>query len=339
MGNLTEMSINDNVSTLNVLEQWGVRSEHWNGVRKDAVRAQLVSKAFGGSREGLDGMLVLAHDAKRFEKELVGRMRRILSDKFGKRILAPSPPAEFTLENLMHWRRYNLREAYLPDVDIAENRSIPGFVKPGDWFYRMIREKLVKPWNDVSPTQLIPGWYLIDCTPSVDYTDGTQLYPNDRFARIIRELRAAEKIGKHPETPAGSRFSIVPESEWDTVCSAIATDPEVGLTANATVRLERYVEFVAIGNCYDPQRGQFSSWEWFGDSLEDGCRLYGGRESGGLANVNYDHAANRNRNIAGRPLVVSFCGALSQILPGIPDRLADAQRRFRVYPRTRMPRT
>lgn len=43
------------------------------------------------------------------------------------------------------------------------------------------------------------------------------------------------------------------------------------------------------------------------NNFEDSNRLYGGnRNNGGLANVNYNWHDNRNRNIAGRPLVVSF---------------------------------
>lgn len=42
------------------------------------------------------------------------------------------------------------------------------------------------------------------------------------------------------------------------------------------------------------------------DNFEDSNRLYGGnRNNGGLANVNYNSADNRNDNIAARPLVVS----------------------------------
>jgi len=45
---------------------------------------------------------------------------------------------------------------------------------------------------------------------------------------------------------------------------------------------------------------------WLEANFEASNRLYGGnRENGGLANVNYNSADNRNDNIAGRPLVVS----------------------------------
>jgi len=41
-------------------------------------------------------------------------------------------------------------------------------------------------------------------------------------------------------------------------------------------------------------------------NFQDSNRLIGGnRDNGGLANVNYNSASNRNDNIVGRPLVVS----------------------------------
>ena len=43
------------------------------------------------------------------------------------------------------------------------------------------------------------------------------------------------------------------------------------------------------------------------NNFEDANRLYGGnRDNGGLANVNYNSRDNRNDNIAGRPLAVSY---------------------------------
>ncbi|MEK7609401.1 MAG: hypothetical protein AAB476_02900 [Patescibacteria group bacterium] len=70
------------------------------------------------------------------------------------------------------------------------------------------------------------------------------------------------------------------------------------------VRLERAVESNAIGNLYDPNRGQFNMWEWFQDVFEDSYRLSGGaRECGGLARVDCGWSGHPDDSLAGRPLV------------------------------------
>lgn len=233
-------------------------------------------------------------------EELVSKTQKLLSKRFNKKIEVDPLPSEFTEENLHLWAKYNLKPVFLPDEEIGENRPLKNWVKPEKWFYQKIKEgKIAK-----DSARIKPGWYLADFTPSVDYNDGIQVYPNDPFALIIERLRSEGKVGKYDKTPPGSRFAIVPQDEWPIVLAEIAK--ELGFKTEQ-VGLERVIEFNTIGNLYDSNRGKFNIWEWFADSFEDSSRLDGGyRDSGGLANVSYDGCRwsdDRYGSVAGRPLV------------------------------------
>lgn len=68
--------------------------------------------------------------------------------------------------------------------------------------------------------------------------------------------------------------------------------------------LKRAIEFNAIGNLYDSNRGKFNAWGWFEDRFEDFGRLCGGdRDRGGLANVDFGRRGSCRSYIAARPLV------------------------------------
>ena len=125
--------------------------------------------------------------------------------------VAPFPP-EFTPDNLARWAQFNLEPVFLPDEEIGEDRKLKDWIKPNAWFYQMIREgKLAS-----DSAQLKKGWYLADFTVGTDYTDGSQVFPNDPLASIITKLRKEGKVGQHDNTPAGSRFSIT-HDEWTSV--------------------------------------------------------------------------------------------------------------------------
>ncbi len=73
-----------------------------------------------------------------------------------------------------------------------------------------------------------------------------------------------------------------------------------------TIRIERCIEFNAIGNLYDPNRGKFNTWEWFGDRFKEIFWLNGGNcdyGRGGLVYVKYEWPHNPHDDIAARPLV------------------------------------
>ena len=221
--------------------------------------------------------------------------------KFFSVDIEPLPP-EFTEENLAKWARFNWKPVYLPREEIGENRRLKNWTKPEEWFYRQIKKDEEDTKGKISPdsAQLYRGWYLIDFTRGVDYTNGTQVFPDDPLAPIITKLREEGKIGKYDSTPIGSRFSIT-HDEWQTVlCPAIAT--EHGFKPEQ-VRLERAIEHNTIGNIYDSNRGKFNMWEWFHDQFEDSYLLDGGRRAlGGLASVRCGWSGHRAR-LAGRPLV------------------------------------
>ncbi len=234
--------------------------------------------------------------------KIIADCQRALRRKFGRQCPVVDPlPASVTEEVVARLARYNMRPVFLPGLEIAENLKLRNWVMPPPHFFQWMRDGKID--KDSSAT-LRRGWYAADFTLGVDYTDGTQMMPNDPWVPLIARLREEGKIGRHDETPIGSRFSIVPQDEWETLLTYMASLGELQFP-RANVRLERYIEFNAIGNLYDSNHGKFNMWELFADSFEDSGRLFGGhRAFGGLAYVNYYWHGSRSRHIAARPLVV-----------------------------------
>lgn len=244
---------------------------------------------------------VPAGQAKREIEKFAAKLARRLSTVFRKRIILPPLPAEFTDGNLVFWATFNFHPGFLPDEEISETRRLKNWTKLSQWFYDRVGEGKIKSYENLSPTQLPGRWVLYDATVSADYTDGTQVFVNDPLAPIITDLREKKLIGKHDSTPMGSRFAITPD-EWDGVVLTYVAS-KLGVT-RGQMRLERAIEFNAIGNLYDANRGKFNAWEWFQDVFGDSYRLYGGlRDYGGLADVSYYWHDNRCGYIAARPLV------------------------------------
>lgn len=246
---------------------------------------------------------VTIQNAKREIEKFAAKTERKLSTVFKKRIIVDPLPPEFTDENLAHWAKFNMKPVFLPREDIGANRPLKNWTKPEQWFYDQINDGKIKPiYPDLPPTLLRGCWHLADFTVGSDYTDGSQVFTNDPLAPIIAALRKQKLVGKYDNTPAGgSRFSITPDEWQDVVLAHVASKLNV---TRAQMRLERAIEFNAIGNLYDPNRGKFNIWEWFEDFFEDSFRLCGGdRGHGGLASVGYDWRGNRRDSVAGRPLV------------------------------------
>ncbi|MBI4118900.1 MAG: hypothetical protein HY452_01395 [Parcubacteria group bacterium] len=230
-------------------------------------------------------------------KDLVSRTTKLLSKKFGYVVEVDPLPPEFTPANLAKWALFNLRPVFLPGVEIGEDSRLKNWIKPNPWFYQQIKAgKLAS-----DSATLYRGWYLADFTVGTDYTDGTQVFTDDPLAPIITRLREDGQVGKHNYTPLGSRFSIT-HNEWTSVVLPAIAE-HLGFKREQ-VRLERVIEFNAIGNLYDSNRGKHNMWEWFHNVFEDSHRLGGGyRVSGGLANVNDDWSDYRYDVVAARPLV------------------------------------
>ena len=274
----------------------GSMSEY-SGLLKDFFRQIDDGTMTRGMLEAVVNHKVIYPKAVEAVGDFARKTAKLLSKRFGKRIKVDSLPEWFTEENLAKAERFNLKPVFLPDEEIGENRSLKNWTKPKAWFYQNIREgKIAK-----DSAMLKRGWYLADFTASVDYDNGVQVYPNDPLSPIIERLRKEGKIGKYDKTPAGSRFAIVPKNEWPIVFAELVK--ELGFNPGQ-INLERAVEFNAIGNIYDPNRGKFDSWEWFSDFFEDSYRLYGGnRGHGGLAGVGCSSSGDRGGSVAGRPLV------------------------------------
>lgn len=245
---------------------------------------------------------ILAKDAKREIEKFAAKTARKLSAVFKKRIIVDPLPPEFTEENLALWATFNFKPVFLPREDISVNRSLKNWTKLGHWFYDRVGDGKIKPIHpDLPPTLLRGCWCLADFTVSADYTDGSQVFVNDPLAPIIADLRQKKLVGHYSNTPDGSRFSVTPDEWQDVVLAHVAS--KLGVT-RAQTRLERAVDFNAIGNLYDPNRGKFNTWEWFEDHFGDSRRLCGGdRDRGGLAHVGYDWHDDLYSSIAARPLV------------------------------------
>ncbi len=230
--------------------------------------------------------------------ELVFRnCQRALRRKFGPDVTVDPLPAAITEANMAKWAKFNLRPVFLPGEEIGEERPLRNWKKSGRWFYDQIRAGNIAD----DSAKLRRGWYLADFTVGTDYTDGTQVFANDPLANLILSLRIGDVVGKFDATPLGSRFAIS-NIEWREKVLPTLTDA-LSATGVKTFRLERAIDFNAIGNIYDSNRGRFNMWEWFDDSFDSVDRLYGGdRGSGGLADVSYGTASDRAYDLAGRPL-------------------------------------
>ncbi len=235
---------------------------------------------------------------------VVSDCQRAFRRMFGRHCPEVGPlPASVTEERLEFWGRYNMCPIFLPDLNLTEDARLPKkWIRPETWYYqKLLEEKIGEITQGLLPTRIRHGWYLADFSIGADYSDGTQVFPNDPWSSLFTRLRSEKLIGKYDETPLGSRFAITWD-EWDrTVLTYMAS--ELGFP-RANLRLERASEFNAIGNIYDPDHGKFHMWVWFADPFEDSHRLIGGhRDVGGLTHVHCDWRDDRDRNIAGRPLV------------------------------------
>ena len=240
--------------------------------------------------------------AKAKIEQFASKTAMMLSERFEKIIQVHPLPPEFTEWNLAHWATFNFHPVFLPREDIGVNRPLKNWTKTEKWFYDRVSDGKIKPiYPDLPPTLLRGCWHLADFTVSADYTDGSQVFLDDPLAPIIADLRQKKLVGRHNNTSDGSRFSITSDEWQDVVLAHVAS--KLGVT-RAQTRLERAVEFNAIGNLYDPNRGKFNAWEWFEDSVVDSRRLYGGcRNGGGLAGVGDGWRVGRDGDVAARPLV------------------------------------
>lgn len=229
------------------------------------------------------------------------RMERILSKKLGYPISVDPLPSEFTPENLARWAKMNFRPVFLPKLKIDREFRAINYVKPCEFFYSAIDQRMVG-----EGALWLPGcWCLADFSIGVDYTDGTQIFPNDPLAETIAQLRQEKKIDKYDKTPMGSRFSITPVEGENVVCPTV--QEVLGIGTNRVCRPESCIEHNFIGNLFDGKnRGHFNIWQWFSDEYgKNGAyRLFGGaRVFGGLAYVDYDAAGYRYALAFSRPLV------------------------------------
>jgi len=208
-------------------------------------------------------------------------------------------PDNWTPEFLANAAKFGYKPVFIPDADINETFWHPKYIKPENWFYNNIRNGNIKTEN---PTRLRKGWYLADSSRGVDYTDGSQILPDDPWASLITKLRVElQVVGRNEKTPDGSRFAITWDEWNDCVLAQWASMLSV---TRAQTNLPTTIEWNFIGNIYFPHYGAFNMWVWFADHFVDSRRLVGGRrDDGGLAIVGYYWSSGRGVDVAARPLV------------------------------------
>lgn len=233
-----------------------------------------------------------------FREQIVIKITRILSKRFGRKVAIDPLPEILTEENIRKAKKFNLNPVFSPGKEIFERRKPKNWVAIPEKFLQWERDGKIAAGSGIWPC----GWYLADFSVGADYTDDIQVFHNDPLSPLIEELRKADKVGKYVKTPMGSRFAIVPDKEWPLVFAKLAN--ELKFFTAKQVSLDSFAAFNAIGNIYDKNRGKFNMWEWFADSFGDSHRLHGGyRGRGGLAYVDHDWDGYRHDIISGRPLV------------------------------------
>ena len=191
-------------------------------------------------------------------------------------------------------------EAYhLSDITLDQNSNVEGWdKKPEDWYWKQIGDG-----NVSQDAPKLPGfWVLIDKTQKPGYKNGRQVYENDPFGDLLKQLRKDKKVQTVKGFSDTSRFSISHDELTQVVLPEIAK--LLGVESSA-VRLPKAIEFNIIGNLKHPEWGDTNTWEWFNDKFGDGRRLIGGRSVlGGLTDVYYDWSDRRRDRLGFRPLVV-----------------------------------
>jgi len=259
------------------------------GVFNDAEVKRILKK----ERNPFDAPVI-----KSFREQFVLNTAKLLSKHFGRKVKVDPLPEILTEENIRKAAEFNLRPVFSPGKEIFVGRKPKNWVALPEKFFQWERDKKIATGSAIWPC----GWYLADFSIGADYTDGTQVFCDDPLSPLIEKLRKDGKVGKYDKTPMGSRFAIMPNSEWPLVFTELANELE--FFAAKQVSLEPYSVFNAIGNIYDKNRGKFNMWEWFADIFGDSSRLYGGdRGHGGLARVDCSWVGFRYDIIAGRPLV------------------------------------
>ena len=238
----------------------------------------------------------------------IQKIQSRLSEKLSKEVTVPPFPKNITKESLEKLKEIDYRPVFFPNINIDADFNVPGFTKIDTPFYDKIKSGQYP--EDFS--LLEGGWYLVDFGEAMDFTDGSQEYPNDHklLGPIISRLRKNGKIGKYKNTAPGSRYAITGE-EWINVVS-----PEIkksliknfGFPQNQIeVRLERAIEYNFIGNIYDTKRGTFKGLELFSDTFTSNgfeIMLCGG--SSGHEGIKYvipRPADYRGVSMAARPII------------------------------------
>ena len=235
-----------------------------------------------------------------WKSELVAYAKRKLkkfSRGWAEQIM--SIPDSWSPEFLANASSLGYKPVFIPETDIGEAFRHRKYIKPEDWYYTNIRNGNIKTEN---PTNLREGWCLADSSQGVDYTDGSQVFPNDPWEPMLTKLRVELKIvGRNDKTADGSRFAIT-HDEWIQV--VLAHWAGALMTTRAQTNLPTAIEWNFIGNVYFPHYGAYNMWTWFADRFGDARRLVGGvRGRGGLAYVGCSWSGLRHDSICARPLV------------------------------------
>ena len=146
-----------------------------------------------------------------WKEKIIKFQEKALSEFFGKKIHVPKIPSNITKEQVANWEKQGMEMIYLPEEDMTEDKSFPGWtMRPTDLFF-FIKE------GDVSPeaTKIKSGWRLIDKIKNPIRTDHRSfenlfqglIHENDPLRDAIIKLRNEGAIRKFNDNH-GSRFGF-----------------------------------------------------------------------------------------------------------------------------------
>lgn len=239
------------------------------------------------------------------EQQLVSSEQEAWFRFLGHKVEISNPPPELSATLLKaHEIGWTQAEPhFLPKIELEQNSDFPGWtVKPEEWYWQKIREGKVA--RDAATLDGV--WVIIDGSQKPQYADGKQMYENDPFAPLLKQLREEGKIQVPywcKDIPKDSRFGISHDEIRKHVNPAIAT--LLGVQPEQVGALKE-IEFNVLGNLAHPEWGnKTTTSEWFQDKFEDGSRLFGGRsDDGGLGDVAYEASGGHYGDLGFRPLVV-----------------------------------
>lgn len=198
------------------------------------------------------------------------------------------------------WEKLGLAVVFWSDnISLGPDNKFAGHKIKMAGLYQMAKDGNIF-WPDESgdlqvdrePWKLKGGVYLVDTRCKPTYTNGSQMWDNDKkyLGWIIEKLRRDGKLARYDYGLQDSRFGASAlEAEEQIIPFLKKRESEIV----QEIRSERAVEFNFISQCFTwmPRinDGHTDTSVWFSDCFDD----RGGRLDGGLASVSADDSGSR----------------------------------------------